>query len=86
MGERYKYAWSPHDIEELYDLQSDPHERLNLAELPEFKALKQMQKDKLFEWMAQERDALVFGGYQLPVGSYIDGRDITEQHQHEPQP
>ncbi|WP_323764844.1 sulfatase-like hydrolase/transferase [Marinovum sp.] len=80
---RYKYAWSPHDIEELYDLQTDPQERVNRAGDPALAAEKARLKARLFDWMKAEADALAFGGYQLPVGSYIDGRPAQDQHDHQ---
>ena len=80
---RYKYAWSPHDLEELYDLETDPQERINRAEDPALKAEKARLKTRLFDWMQAEGDALAFGGYHLPVGSYIDGRPAQEQHDHQ---
>ena len=80
---RYKYAWSPHDIEELYDLETDPRERVNRAGDPAMAAEKARLKARLFDWMTSEGDALAFGGYQLPVGSYIDGRPAHQQHDHQ---
>ncbi|WP_421904975.1 sulfatase-like hydrolase/transferase [Mameliella sp.] len=80
---RYKYAWSPHDIEELYDLETDPGERRNLAGDVGHAAEKARLKTRLFDWMEAENDALAHGGYQLPVGSYIDGRPAYEQHDHQ---
>ncbi|WP_372572259.1 sulfatase-like hydrolase/transferase [Ruegeria jejuensis] len=81
-NERYKYSWSPHDIEELYDLASDPQERINLATSPDHQNLRQVLNSQLFDWMRSEDDAVAHGGYWLPVGSYVDGRDISEQHDH----
>ncbi|WP_424926809.1 sulfatase-like hydrolase/transferase [Amaricoccus tamworthensis] len=79
---RYKYAWSPHDHEELYDLETDPQERVNRASDPALAAERDRLKSRLFDWMNAEQDTLAFGGYQLPVGSYIDGRPAHEQHDH----
>lgn len=81
-NERYKYAWSPHDLEELYDLLNDPGERLNLAGHAEFATLQASLKQQLFDWMNAQRDWLAGPGHHLPVGSYIDGRDRSEQHAH----
>ncbi|MCT8159957.1 sulfatase-like hydrolase/transferase [Pseudoruegeria sp. SHC-113] len=81
---RLKYAWSPHDIEELYDLEADPQERMNRAQDPALAAEKARLKARLFGWMRAENDALACGGYQLPVGSYIDGRPAEAQHDHKP--
>jgi choline-sulfatase len=38
---RYKYIYSPPDPEQLYDLESDPHELHNLAGQPEYKQVRQ---------------------------------------------
>ena len=34
-NERYKYVWNPQDIDEFYDLQTDPHEMKNLSGQPQ---------------------------------------------------
>lgn len=81
---RFKYAWSPHDLEELYDLENDPHERINLAGDATHAAKQADLKQRLFNWMALEGDWLVGPGHHPPVGSYIDGRDRNEQHVHAP--
>lgn len=80
--ERFKYAWSPHDIEELYDLENDPHERSNLADEPTCGDIRADLKRRLFEWMEAEGDWLAGPGHHPPVGSYIDGRARCEQHVH----
>ncbi len=79
---RYKYAWSPHDMAELYDLQEDPQERRNRADDPALDTVREALHEQLFAWMRSENDALAYGVSQLPVGSYIDGRSRTEQHDH----
>lgn len=81
-NERFKYAWSPHDIEELYDLETDPEERINRAGDPELSSVQADLKRRLFAWMEAEGDWLAGPGHHPPVGSYIDGRDRTEQHVH----
>lgn len=81
-GARYKYAWSPHDIEELYDLETDPQERQNRATDPALFDVRDDMKAKLFKWMEDERDYLRADAWHLPVGSYVDGRDRSEQHEH----
>ena len=37
---RYKYIYSPPDPEQLFDVEADPHERMNLAGQPEHEALR----------------------------------------------
>ncbi|MHA3979107.1 sulfatase-like hydrolase/transferase [Halovulum sp. GXIMD14794] len=79
---QHKYVWSPHDIEELYDLEVDPQERVNLAESARHRSVKAGLRRQVFDWMRSEGDALALGGHHPPVGSYIDGRDASEQHDH----
>lgn len=79
---RYKYAWSPHDTPELYDLQTDPGERRNLAGDPSAASIQAALHAQLFDWMRAEGDWLAGPGHHPPVGSYIDGRDRSEQHDH----
>lgn len=79
---RLKYAWSPHDIEELYDLDLDPHERVNLADHPDYQDARWRLRCRLFDWMDAQGDWLAGPGHHPPVGSYIDGRDAAEQHRH----
>ena len=79
---RFKYSWSPHDLEELYDLQNDPDERINLAGDPAHANTQARLKLRLFEWMRKEDDWLSGPAHHPPVGSYIDGRARDEQHVH----
>ncbi len=79
---RFKYAWSPHDIEELYDLHNDPGERINLAEDPAHATTRARLRQRLFDWMRREEDPLSGPGHHPPVGSYVDGRSREEQHCH----
>lgn len=83
-GQRYKYAWSPHDLAELYDLKTDPGERNNLAGSPDHASLEKGLKGQLFNWMEEQGDWLCGPAHHPPVGSYIDGRDASEQHIHGP--
>ncbi len=46
----YKYTFWVHDIDELYNLRSDPAEMHNLARLPQHQAKAQELKQKLFAW------------------------------------
>ncbi len=66
---RYKYAWRPHDFEELYDLETDPGERRNLAGNADLAQVKTELKARLFDWMRAENDRLSGPGFHPPVGS-----------------
>lgn len=82
--QRYKYIWSPHDRPELYDLETDPQERDNRAGDPALAEIQRALHDELFDWMRTEGDWLAGPGHHPPVGSYIDGRAASEQHDHGP--
>lgn len=43
-------------IEELYDLENDPHEICNLADSPDYEQIKARLSDLLDEWIADTRD------------------------------
>ncbi len=75
---RYKYAWSPNDLPELYDLDSDPLEQMNRAGDSLLADVEADLKKRLFNWMDNEQDYLRFPTHQLPIGSYADGRDRAE--------
>ena len=77
---RFKYNWSPNDLNELYDLETDPGERVNLVDVPAHAALQADLHRRLMAWMEAEDDELLHARHLLPVGSYVDGRGFDEQH------
>ena len=79
---RHKYNWSPNDLCELYDLESDPGERLNLIDDPADASIRSKLHETLMAWMASEGDYLLHAKHLLPPGAYIDGRGVAEQHDH----
>jgi arylsulfatase A-like enzyme len=46
----WKYVYNPHDLDELYNLQDDPGELLNLAERPEFAGVREETQARLLGW------------------------------------
>lgn len=72
--QRYKYSWSPNDLAELYDLESDAGERENLINHCGYTEVKAQLHGTLMEWMERESDYLRIPAHHLPVGSYVDGR------------
>lgn len=80
--DRWKYNWSPHDMEELYDLENDPQERINLADLAEYAEVQKALHAELMAWMESEGDTMRYARHLPPMGSYIDGRGFDEQHDH----
>lgn len=55
-GDRYKYIYyhGIWDRDELYDLQEDPDEKYNLADVPGFIALRNEMRGRLFDLMEKE--------------------------------
>ena len=49
--QRWKYNYYPEGYEELYDLQTDPRERRNLAEDPGFKPVVDDLRQRLLNWL-----------------------------------
>ena len=68
-NERYKYVWNPQDIDEFYDLQTDPHEMKNLAgqAIPAEAELRQ----ELMTWLADIGDDLPSRVEDLPAPGTI---------------
>ncbi|MBN1247323.1 MAG: sulfatase-like hydrolase/transferase [Anaerolineae bacterium] len=77
---RYKYNWSPHDVDELYDLVDDPGERVNRAGDPGLASVQQDLHHRLNAWMADEGDYLRCAAHLPAPGDYVDGRSAREQH------
>jgi arylsulfatase A-like enzyme len=77
---RFKYNWSPHDLDELYDLESDPGERVNLIGQAAYAGIRADLHARLLAWMEAEGDYLLCAEHLRPAGSYVDGRAWQEQH------
>ena len=60
-NERYKLVINLLCTDELYDMQDDPNEMVNLIECAEHSAVRDALHDKLIDWMNTSRDP--FRGY-----------------------
>ena len=57
----------PRPLEELYDLQADPHETVNLADKDELRPVKKRLRDALFAWMNDTGDFLRGADQDEPI-------------------
>ena len=60
---QYKYVYNGFDIDELYDLQNDPHEMVNLTDDPNLTDIKRELVRKMWRFALQEKDERIFNGY-----------------------
>jgi arylsulfatase A-like enzyme len=58
----YKYVYNGFDFDELYALQQDPHELVNLADDPDYQAVKLALVKQMWQFAAQEED-IIFNPY-----------------------
>jgi hypothetical protein len=56
--QRWKYIWYVNGFEELYDLEHDPQEWVNLARRDGYEAQCAEMKARLLEWHALSEDPL----------------------------
>src|SRR5690606_24952180 len=59
---QYKYVYNGFDFDELYDLEKDPHEMVNVVERPEYQAVKHALVRKMWQFAAREKD-IIFNQY-----------------------
>lgn len=61
----WNYLWppmsEPRDFEELFDLENDPTETVNLSGNPEFQSVKKTLSDRLDRWMEETEDPILRG-------------------------
>jgi arylsulfatase A-like enzyme len=55
-SERWKYCITPGDVDELYDLEADPHELKNLAADPRHSDVVREHRQRLLEWLIETED------------------------------
>jgi len=56
--ERWKYIYNPPDIDELYDLESDPGEIRNLIDDPGCEHILRQMRERMVKWMEKTRDPI----------------------------
>ena len=58
-SERFKYVFNPPDVDEFYDLQSDPHELKNFIDNPAYADVVQAHQQELIMWMEETDDPIL---------------------------
>ena len=56
--ERYKYIYCPEEFDELYDMNKDPGETLNLADRPEFEGQIRSMRNAFLAWLSRTADQI----------------------------
>jgi len=67
---RYKYIFNACDMDELYDLRSDPHELTNRITDPAFAEIARECKKRLVAWIKKSEDPLFFAACEM-LGEYV---------------
>lgn len=57
--EKWKYIYNPFELDELYDMQSDPGELRNLAGMPAFSHVLRRMKARLVGWLRRTGDTII---------------------------
>jgi len=62
--DRYKFVYNGPDVNELYDLEEDPHELANLIDHPEYADVRRELAERLGDWMERTDDHVNVGRYR----------------------
>lgn len=65
----YKYVFTPGNIDELYDLDADPHEFHNLIDNPDHSTTLESLRRRLMQHLLDEKDPLRFGAASFLPGA-----------------
>jgi len=60
-----KYVYSPHGMDELYDLAADPHERVNRVDDAAYDEMRADLRGRLVDWMTRTNDPLALWASRL---------------------
>ncbi len=75
---RYKYSFIPQDIDELYDLELDPHELVNLSDNLNYAHIKESLKQLVLDNMKATSDYLLDIIEDLPPAGCLSGPDYPD--------
>lgn len=72
--DRWKYIWNHTDVDELYDLEADPHELHNVAGHPLSREVLQDLRRRLYEILLRDGDGLVRNSWMK--AQLLEGRKL----------
>jgi len=67
---RHKYVFNGFDVDELYDLETDPHELVNLADDPAYGAVKRDLVRRMWRFARREQDGAINGYITVSLAPY----------------
>jgi arylsulfatase A-like enzyme len=73
----WKYGFEPNGLDELYDLQNDPHEMVNLIDEPEHSATVTEMRSRLHGWIDATADQFTWPWVKMNLPDPIMPRGIT---------
>ena len=81
MTKEYKYVYNGFDFDELYDLRTDPHEMVNVADDPAYDEVKHDLVRRMWAFAAKEDDIIFnpYGTVAWPWGRRCVARDYTAE-------
>ncbi|MBT3374195.1 MAG: sulfatase-like hydrolase/transferase [Lentisphaerae bacterium] len=68
---RWKYVWNPQEIDELYDLETDPHEMTNRINDPAAANIRAQLRGQLLAWLEEIGDGLPDRAASLPPAGTV---------------
>jgi arylsulfatase A-like enzyme len=78
MTRDYKYTFNGFDQDELYDLRSDPHEMINLAEDPRYAEIKRGLVRRMWQFAYSEGDSMTNPYITVGLAPYGPGEAFRE--------
>lgn len=76
---RYKFVYNPLDVDELYDLEVDPYEMTNIADVPEMAEVKQKMYTRMWEHAFQSEDT-IFNQYVTVATAEYGPAIVNKDH------
>lgn len=70
MTKEFKYVFNGFDFDELYDLENDPHQMINLADNPEYENIKKELCRRMWRFAYEENDSMINNYITVALAPY----------------